>query len=159
MNSSLQTLNECEIILKKDWEVMNTFRYSNITCNAGRESIAKKLVDFSPEISKLGVIQYIAIWTDNTATTVNDTQLGAEIYRQLIDEVNSSNVGTVVTVYTTFPTWPVYTAEEAGVFLDATATSSPNTWSLLCHTVFGAPVVKPSDQSLTVKWTISLTNA
>lgn len=158
MDSSIKTLNECEIILTKNWQITDTFKYPNITCDAGRESIANKLVDFSPETSKLGVVQYIWIGTGNTAATITDTQLETEIYRQTIDEINSSHTWTVTTVYTTFPTWPSYTIEEAGVFLDASATTTLNTWSLLCRSIFWAPIVKPSDQALTVKWTISITN-
>jgi len=159
MESSIKTLNECEVTLTKNWVITATYKFCNVTCDAGRESLAARLVDFAPEISKLGIIQYIAIGTDNTAATIWDTQLGAEIHRSPLDLINSVAVGTVATIYTTFPTWPSYTAEEAGVFTDIEATTTPNSWSLLCHSVFWVAIVKPSDQALTVKWTISITNA
>lgn len=156
MKSSIGTLNECEITLKKDWITLSKYKFSNITCNAWRWSIAKRLYD---NTSNLGVARYIAIGTSNTTATITDTVLGAEIYRQAVDVINSTNIGSQAIIYTSFPTWPTYTVKEAGVFLDATATNAPNTWSLLCHSIFTTPVTKPSDQVLTVKWTININNA
>ena len=155
ISSSAWILNECEVTLSKDWQVLNRYIFSNVTCNAWRTSIAQRLHD---DTAWLGVIKYIWIWTSSTVATITDTQLWTEIYRQEIDLINSSNTTTVSTIYASFPTWPTYTVYEAWVFLDASATSTLNTWSLLCHSIFWASITKPVDQVLTVKWTISINN-
>ncbi len=159
MKSSIQTMNSCEVILKKDDNITDTYVFSNITCNAWRSSLINRLIDFSGVNSWKWVAKYIALWTSATTATITDIQLGAEIVRVPVDTFYTSATTTVATVYALFPLWPSYTVNEAWIFLDDTATATANTGSLLAHSIFSSPIVKPSDHSLTIKWTISITNA
>lgn len=158
MNSSIQMHNTCRLILSdKAWNVISETIRENITCDAGRTSLIQRL--FDDTTSELGKIKYIAVWISTATPTVGRTQLVSENIRAAIDPTRTTNSGTQVKVYARFWTGTALTVTEAWVFVDASATLSPNTGALLCYSTGWAAIVKPTTQVLTIEWTIAMVNA
>lgn len=158
MKKSIKVLNSCELQLIENWRVLSKVIYPNATCNAWRESLCQRLLDFSPETSKLWVIQMIAVGSGSSTPTTSDTKLETELDRQAIDTWTSVVNWTTVEVYANIPVWTTMNINEAWLFIDAGTTSTPDSWTLLCRSAFTNTIVKLDTQSLTIKWTISILN-
>lgn len=81
----------------------------------------------------LGKAKYIAIGIGTQTPSIALLQLTNETVRSAIDETRTVLVGNQIKIYASFSTSLNLTISEAGVFLDNTATLSPNTGSLLCY--------------------------
>lgn len=159
MKSWVNMKNEVKISVFENWKLKNKFIYPNITCKAGRTSLAKRIIDFSPEEAELWVVKYIAVWDDNSTPTENDTTLNNEIARVAITQASCTFTDNVVKVYATFPVWTTLTIREAWLFIDSTATTSADSWKLLCHSAFWVTISKTSIQAITIEWTIAILNS
>lgn len=157
MNSSINMHNTCKLILEKDGVILSETVRENITCDAWRISLIKRLYDDST--AWLGKIKYIAVWVSTQAPAVWLTQLSNENIRAEVDSTRTTLSGTQLKVYSRFWVWTSLTVTEAWVFVDSTATLSPNTGSMLCYSTGWTPLVKPTDQVLTIEWTINMNNA
>jgi hypothetical protein len=150
--------NSCnvKIIDPATGKIKSEKTYYNVTTNTGRASLAQRLLD-SANTAKLGVFQYGAVGTSTTAAAITDTLLGAETYRVAIDMVICSRTNAVLTCQFAFTTGWSGTIYEAGIFIDASATASTNTGTLLVRSVF-AGETKTASEHLLITWTISLIN-
>lgn len=75
METSIETNNSCRFILSdNEGNISYDKTFSNITCIPGRTSLASILIDTSNTVG-LGLAKYIAVGTDATGATVNDTKL------------------------------------------------------------------------------------
>ena len=157
MNSSINMHNTCRLILEKDDVIVGEIINENITCDAWRISLLKRLYDDST--AGLWKIKYIAVGVATQTPSVGLTQLSNESIRAEIDSARTTTAWTQIKVYARFGIGTSLTVTEAGVFTDASATLSPNTGSLLCYSTWWTPIVKPTDQVLTIEWTININNA
>lgn len=124
-------------------KITKTSKVHNLVVNTGLEEI----ID-----NGLSNIGYIAIGTDNTAVTANDTELGTEVQRQ---SVSNTNEGTGIREYDktfTFSSGESYTIVEAGLFDSATVSGS----TMLNRLVFSGHSVDV-DNGVRVKITITIT--
>lgn len=160
MKKAIRIMNSCKAILSdKNWNIIKEEINNNVTCNVWRNSIAQRLINWPTETSKLWVIQILAIWTWSTPALENDTSLEVETERIEVDLSTATINDTVIVINWTFPIWTAWIIQEAGVFTDSTALVwTPNSGSILAHSVFTTPVTKLVDQSLTIQWTISILN-
>lgn len=158
METSIETNNSCRFILSdNEGNISYDKTFSNITCIPGRTSLASILIDTSNTVG-LGLAKYIAVGTDATGATVNDTKLWAETHRSAIDTDLSTQTTITTKVYARFWLGEAYTVSEAGLFIDASATSSADTWSLLCRSIPSPAIVKTTDKVLTLEWSIVMNN-
>lgn len=155
--SNLWLHNTCKVtITKPSWEeVEKVFR--NITCDAGRASLARRM---SGENSlELWVLKYIAIGTWTATPAVSDTILASEQYRSAIITDLTSVSTYILKVYARF--YPGYsiTATEAWVFCDADASPTNGSGVLMARSLFDSPVTKNTTDILTIEWTLNTVNA
>ena len=123
----------------------------NITTNIGRNVFARIL---SGDTTYTGVINYIALGTNTSVATVNDTLLGAETYRKAVSVGESLN--NIATVYTFFtPLEVTGTFEEYGCFIDGTGAAN----SGILFNRFLQNLAKSSLESLQVSTEITINNA
>lgn len=158
MNSALSLHNTCRLSLTdNNWSILLEEVRENITCDLWRASLLKRLYDDST--AGLWKIQYIAVGTGTQSPSTSLSQLNNENIRAAISPLRTTVSGTQLKVYATFWLGTSLSVSEAGVFVDSTSTLSPNTWSLLCYSTGWSPIIKPTDQVLTIEWTINLSNA
>lgn len=119
---------------------------TNLVVGAGLDYIAARMVDDSIP----SAMSHMALGASNTAATLLDTTLGAELGRVAL----SGGVGIVDSNTVTYTaSFPAGTATgdivEAGIFNNVT------TGTMLCRTVFPL-VTKGADDSLAVTWVITI---
>jgi len=124
----------------------------NTVVTNGKNYIASRMVGTAQS-----TFSHMAVGEDNTAATVADTKLGAEIddggatQRVTFDSTPSAS-GAVVTYVATFPAGTGTGAiTEAGIFNSGTLDAA----GMLCRTAFGT-ITKTDDDSMTITWTITI---
>lgn len=158
MQSSIKMHNTCKLTLSDiSWNIISEITQNNITCDAGRASLTQRMMDDTT--SELWKIKYIAVGISTATPTTGRTQLVNENIRAPIDAIRTVVSGTQIKVYARFGTGTSLTVTEAWVFVNASATLSPNTWALLCYSTWWTAIVKPTAQVLTIEWTINMNNA
>lgn len=158
MQKNLFTIaNKVKITLAKESWVIDEYEFPNITCTAGRTSLARRLVDLS--IPELWYIKYIAIWDGSTAAAEWDIVLNNELYRMPISVVDTIVNWTIVKVYARFPRGIVMTVREAWLFIDGTATAINGSGTMLAHSILPTPVSKLTDDVLSIERTVSVVNS
>lgn len=156
MSNLFSICNKCRVIIENNEIVNFDETFFNMTCNKWRSSIARRLVDnITPD---LGYAKYIAIWDGNTPTDENNTILTNEIRREPIKTPDTVLDNNIVKVYARFPRGFSATINEAGLFIDNTATSINGTGNLLARSVFDTPITKQTEDVLTIEWTVSVVN-
>jgi len=156
MKSLFIVTNKCKVSFEDELGNIREEEFSNITCNAGRNEIAMRLIDnITPD---LWVAKYIAVWDDDTPATENDVALTNEVRREPIKEDLSSGLWTVSKVYARYTRWYTLTVKEAGLFVWPNATAINGTGNLLCHSVFTTPLIKGTQEVMTIERTISVVN-
>lgn len=109
VNAIIQTIELKSGKVKKETKV------HNLVVNTGLDEVLD---------SGLANISYMALGTDNTTVTANDTELGTEVVREA---VSPTDEGTGVRKYDntfTFSSGESYTIVEAGLFDNAVASGS-----------------------------------
>jgi len=100
---------------------------SNLIVTAGKVLLCRMLIDDGAQWD-VG-LTYHAIGTDETAPSLSDTQLGAEVSRKAITAKTRS--GNEINLSTFYPaTDCTYAIEEAGVFGSSTASAAANSGEL-----------------------------
>ncbi len=136
VNAIIQTIN------LKTGKVTKESKVHNLVVNTGLEEV----ID-----NGLANIDYVAVGTDNTSVTANDTELGVEVKRETD---TPSNTGTGVRVYDktfSFASGESYTIVEAGLFEGATVSGS----TMFNRLVFSGHAVDV-DNGVRVQITITL---
>lgn len=158
MNSALFLHNTCRLSLTDiHGNIVSDTIKENITCDIWRASLLKRLSDDTT--TGLWKIQHIAIGIGTQTPSVGLSQLNNENLRSAVDTIRTVFSWTQIKVYASFWTWTSLSVSEAWVFLDSTSTLSPNTGSILCYSTGWTPIIKPTDQVLTIEWTININNA
>lgn len=117
----------------------------NLVVSAGKAYIASRM-----EANTSAIMSHMAVGGGNTAATVSDTGLEAEMARVALDSTTrNSNVLTYVTTYAAGTGTGALT--EAGIFNSATA----NTGTMLCRTVFNV-VNKGASDVVIVTWNVTV---
>ena len=76
-------------------------------------------------------IQFFAFGTGTTPASVNDTQLVSEQFRKQVTQISNPSAGTVTSIVSLTASEANFTIKEIGVFCGASATSTPNSGTLL----------------------------
>ena len=130
LKSEIRLKGHWTIEVRKNGELVDTIEIDNQLTEAYRNAVLGHLAGTSDIALE---IKYLAVGTDNTPATAQDTALGAEIFRSV------PTAKTVVGTYTqTF--WVLTTAQandtlrEIGVFI-GNASSTPNSGTLMSRIV------------------------
>lgn len=107
---------KCIRVIDKDNTLTTAYRQGFLTQLAG---------DISLDME----IKYLAVGTDSTASTQNDTRLGAEVFRSSPTSV-TVNSGYTRTIWVLTNEQANYNLREVGVFIGL-ASASPNTGTLM----------------------------
>lgn len=149
--------NKCKVILEDENGNIRSEEFTNTTCNAGRTEIAQRLIDsITPD---LGVAKYIAVGDDDTPATETDIALTNEVRREAVMLDLASNTTTVSKIYARFYRWYTLDVKEAGLFIWPDATAINGTGSMLAHSIFLAPIIKATQEIMTIERTVSIVNA
>lgn len=126
----------------------------NVTCDDGRERIAKAL---SGNISTAAEIEvnYCAVGTSATAPATTDAQLGTETFRKEITSVTYADNKFYGTGFYAAGEG-TGTLQEHGLFIEGSATA--NSGELLSHLLLGG-IVKGAPDTLTVETEIQVNDA
>lgn len=117
-------------------------RIMNVPLNA----LIDCLVGATPDIE----IAYLAVGTNNTAITDNDSTLGTEIFRTSpVSGPARTATGQVETEFSILDSEAVATIEEIGIFVGSSATGSVDTGTLLSRILWHK--VKTNSEEITFK--------
>lgn len=132
------------LLLDPEGKVKLDKTYPNLVVMTGKEYVAQRMTSNSTPI-----MTSIAVGSDITSPTINDTALLSEIARVDFSSANVSS-NTITYVSTFLPGTGTGALQEAGIF----NSSSANSGTMLSRTVF--PVVnKESGDTFTVTWNVS----
>lgn len=127
-------------------ELVETRLIPNLVVSIGRQFIASRMVDTDiPD-----QMTHMALGGSNTAASLLDTSLGAELGRVGLAGGEGAVATNTVSYSASFPAG-VATGEvvEAGIFNDVSA------GTMMCRTVFPL-ITKGSEDSLAVTWVITI---
>ncbi|MDF1498513.1 MAG: hypothetical protein P1P85_04145 [Patescibacteria group bacterium] len=126
----------------------------NIVTTAGRTVLARLLIG---DVTFSGEINYCALGTDATASTVGDTTLGVEVFRKQISSGSYSTSNAYISTFFT-ATETTGTYNEIGHFIDGAA--GVNTGQLFSRIAdpetVELPITKSATESLTIDYSIQL---
>lgn len=141
MKDGISLKGELTITVYNETGVCDIRKYNNLVVKTGKDFVASRMGgDLTPLISKM------AVGTQNTAPTVNDTSLGTEIANVTLDStvVNSN----VITYTGTFaPGIGTGTLFEAGLFNDA--------GNMLSHATINS-FEKTANLAIVIAWDIHI---
>lgn len=104
----------------------------NRITNTALDAIINILDNLDPNLN----IRYIAIGTDNTPLSDNDTKLGNEIFRAQVDSSNNTAVGTFQTTFSILDSEAVGQWEEIGIFCGDSASAAADSGLMLSRILF-----------------------
>jgi len=130
--SKHQGFYEITIKDKKTGEIKKEI-IKNIITNEAVNALIDCFVDTTPDLK----ITYLAVGTDNTAVSVTDAILGAEIFRTepSTDAVRVAT-GQVNTEFILLDSEAVTSIKEIGIFVGASATVTADTGTLLSRALW-----------------------
>lgn len=119
----------------------------NTTTKAGLAEIVR-LIGSGLTGEKFG---YVAVGTDNTAATSDDTALGSEVMREsaTVTQETTNFTGDTLQLDTTFSFSASYTIQESGVF------NASSGGDMLARSIIG-PISVENGTDLRIVWTITL---
>lgn len=136
---------EFDIVVKENGLVTEEHHVKNRLTNVALNKIVNILDNIDPDLD----IKYIAIGTSNAALNDSDTQLGAEIFRASVDTSNNTATGTFVTTFSILDSEAVGNWEEIGIFCGDSATSTPNSGTMLSRILFSRTKTALEEISIT----------
>lgn len=130
------------IVKDKDGNIKLNFTTNNLVVNSGFSFIASRM-----EGTSSNVMSHMAVGTDNTAATLSQTSLIAEVERSSLSSttVNQSDI----TYIATFDPSSEFDLYEAGIF------NASSGGTMLCRTTFPL-ITKTAEDTITINWTISV---
>jgi len=132
------------------------FVFDNITTTVGHTMFMNNFTNVSPTDTM--VVNYIALGTGDTAVAIGDTTLDTETYRNAVaSSTNATNTGYVTGFFSSTETTGTF--KEAGIFSNGTGSADSGVMSsrVLLNPTTG--IIKTNILTLTVDWTIVLTDA
>ena len=120
------------LIIKENGKIKETVHIKNRITNTALDAIVNILDNIDPDLD----IKFLAIGTDNTPLDDNDTQLGNEIFRTQFLTSDNDAIGQFTTTFAVLDGEAVATWQEIGIFVGDSATTSPDTGTLLSRILF-----------------------
>jgi hypothetical protein len=139
-----------DIIDVKTNKVIKTIKKHNLVTTLGKNLVR----DLLGKAAGVTGLNYIALGTDDTATTVSDTVLGTEVYRAVFTDILFDTSKITFKYYLSSTTANSNTLVEAGLFGDD-ADGTANSGTLFAHVTHTA-IVKTSAVAVTYSWEISI---
>lgn len=145
LKDTIKTIGTLDVVLTDERGVIKEqFTVPNLVVQTGRNYIAHRMASNSNVI-----MSHMAVGTNNTAATLNNTTLGTETARvALTSGTTSANVVTYVATFNPGTPATANAITEAGIF------NSASSGEMLCRTVFSV-VNKDIADTLTITWTVS----
>jgi len=112
MINELGWVGEFKLTVKENGQVKEEVEIKNRITNTALDAIINILDNIDPDID----IKYLAIGTDNTPISDNDTQLGNEIFRTQFLRSDNDAVGQFTTTFTVLDTEAVGAWQEIGIW-------------------------------------------
>ena len=126
--------------------------YHNIFTTVGRAALCRRLKN-DTSVSNTGIISYSAVGTNASTPALADTQLGAEIYRKIVDPLLISIVSGSITFTIYYGTTEaIGSLKEFGLFGEA-ATGTANSGTLFNRVSINE--TKTGSDALTIDATIT----
>lgn len=134
---------------KATGEIKRVYEYKNLNPTIMKSMIANNLVEDVPTNSMS--VNYVALGSNATAPAAGDTQLGTEVYRNLVaSKTQANNVGYFTGFFGDIEVTGTF--KEVALFADATAIAN----SGVLVSKISINVTKSSSETLTIDWTITI---
>lgn len=146
INEQIKLKGDLEVlVIDENNNIKDKREVKNLVVNTGKNYIAARM-----QANTTSILSHMAVGGGNTAATVSDSLLQAEMARVALDSTTRNN--NVLTYVTTFPAGTGTGAlTEAGIFNAATA----NTGTMLCRTVFSV-VNKGASDVVIITWNVTV---
>ena len=126
---------QIELINALTGEIIEVIKLHNLLMAINQSARAQMLMGTYTGGNDALAIKYFAVGTDDTPATINDTQLGAEVYRKQVTQITNPEAGIVQSVVSFGSQEANYNIKEIGVFCGPSATSTADTGTLLSRIV------------------------
>ena len=147
-NSNVGSKGELTILLRKASGDNEVYEFKNLAVNTGLNFIVSRMKEGSD-----GVMSHMSLGEGTTAADLGDTTLEAEIAGSRVGLTSTEVTANTITYVATFdPGVGTGAVTESGIFNDAAS------GTMLCRTVFPVVNKQPGD-SMTVNWTVTISNA
>jgi len=150
LDTVLDTNVTIDVHSTEDNKLLYTIKKHNLVVQTGRNLVR----DLLRGVAYTTGITYVAVGTGSTATVLEDTLLGTEVFRDTITAFTSSNSRLTVQLYLSSADANGSTLTEAGIFGNL-ATGTANSGTLFARVVH-SPIVKTVSISVTYNWEINI---
>ena len=130
-------------VFDAEGQIKTVAEVPNLVVTTGKGFIASRMKDTTS-----GAMSHMAVGTDNTATTVGDTGLAAELARVAL--VSTTVSGSTVTYVASFPP-----GTGTGALVEAGIFNASSAGTMLCRTTFSV-INKGAADSMTITWTVTV---
>ena len=146
-NEGVRLVGSVEMtLIGKNGEVKDIRKFENLIVKTGKDLIADTV---GKSTGQPAGAQYVAIGTNTTAPTSDDTQLGAENARGLATYAHTSGTNSWTETYT------FGAGQGTGAVTESGCLNAVSGGSLLARQTF-AVINKGADDSLQVQWTYTI---
>lgn len=146
--SNVGSKGELTILLKKAGGANEVYEFKNLAVSSGLNFIVSRMKDTTD-----GAMSHMSLGEGTTEAALADTALESEVANSRVVLTSTDVVTNTITYVATFdPGVGTGAITESGIFNDVAG------GTMLCRTVF--PVVnKQEGDSMTVNWTVTISNA
>lgn len=146
--SNVGSKGELTILLKKASGDNEVYEFKNLAVSTGLNFIVSRMKEDTD-----AVMSHMSVGEGTTAADLGDITLESEIAGSRVALTSTTVTGNTITYVATFePGVGTGAVTESGIFNDGTA------GTMLCRTVFPVVNKQPGD-SMTVNWTVTISNA
>lgn len=146
--SNVGSKGELTILLKRATGENEVYEFKNLAVSTGLNFIVSRMKEGTD-----AVMSHMSLGEGTTAADLGDITLESEIAGSRVGLTSTEVTGNTITYVATFdPGVGTGAVTESGIFNDATA------GTMLCRTVFPVVNKQPGD-SMTVNWTVTISNA
>ena len=146
--SNVGSKGELTILLKKATGDNEVYEFKNLAVSTGLNFIVSRMKEDTD-----AVMSHMSVREGTTAADLGDITLESEIAGSRVALTSTTVTGNTITYVATFePGVGTGAVTESGIFNDGTA------GTMLCRTVFPVVNKQPGD-SMTVNWTVTISNA
>lgn len=146
--SNVGSKGELTILLKKATGDNEVYEFKNLAVSTGLNFIVSRMKEDTD-----AVMSHMSVGEGTTAADLGDITLESEIAGSRVALTSTTVTGNTITYVATFePGVGTGAVTESGIFNDGTA------GTMLCRTVFPVVNKQPGD-SMTVNWTVTISNA
>ena len=146
--SNVGSKGELTILLKKATGDNEVYEFKNLAVSTGLNFIVSRMKEDTD-----AVMSHMSVGEGTTAADLGDITLESEIAGSRVALTSTTVTGNTITYVATFePGVGTGAVTESGIFNDGTA------GTMLCRKVFPVVNKQPGD-SMTVNWTVTISNA